>query len=77
MQSVLQVFRNSIAWRAICLPYLSGLILQSDRLKQVNTIEKARWDLVRVTVTAYNRGDRLMKVRITVVKRTNFRDFHN
>ena len=28
------------------LPYLSGLLLQSDRSKQVKTIETARWDLV-------------------------------
>ena len=28
------------------LPYLSGFLLQGDRLKQVKTIETARWDLV-------------------------------
>ena len=28
------------------LPYLSGFLLQGDRLKQVKTTETARWDLV-------------------------------
>ena len=27
--------------------YLNGFLLQSDRLKQVRTIETARWDLLK------------------------------
>ena len=28
------------------IPYLRGFLLQGDRLKQVKTIETARWNLV-------------------------------
>ena len=43
-------------------PYLSGFLLQSDRLKQVKTIETARWDLVK------GDRDRLIEVKITIIK---------
>ena len=38
--------------------FLSGFLLQSDRLKQVKTIETARWDLVK--------GDRDRLIEATV-----------
>ena len=44
-------------------------LLQSDRLKQVKTIETARWDLVKGV------RDHLIEVKITVIKGSNFRDF--
>ena len=55
--SVLLVIRNSIAWHAICLLYLSSFLIQSDRLKQVRTIETAHWDLVK--------GDRDRFIEVT------------
>ena len=39
-------------------PYLSGFLLQSDRLKQVKTTETACWDLAK--------GDRDRLVEVTV-----------
>ena len=38
--------------------YLSGFLLQSNLLKQVRTIETARWDLVK--------GDRDRLIEVTV-----------
>ena len=54
------------------LQYLSGFLLQSGRLIQVKTIETARRDLV-----AKGDRDRLIEVKITVIKGSNFRDFDN
>ena len=53
LHSTLQVIRNSIACHAI-----SGFFSQSDHLKQVRTIETARWDLVK--------GDRDCSIEVTV-----------
>ena len=39
MPGFLKSVRNSITWHAIC--FLSGIVLQSDHLKQVKTIETA------------------------------------
>ena len=46
-------------------------LLQSDRLKQVRKIETARWD--------FEKGDRdrLIEVKIIMIKGHNFRDFDN
>ena len=47
-------------------------LLQSDHLKQVRTIETARWDFVK------GDHDRLIEVKITTItKGHNFRDFDN
>ena len=53
------------------LYYLSGFLLQSGRLIQVKTIETARRDLAK------GDRDRLIEVKITVIKGSNFRDFDN
>ena len=61
LHSVLHVIRNSIAVHPINIlsPYLSGFLSQSDRLKQVRTIETARWYLAKgdcnclIEVTVY------------------------
>ena len=59
------------------LPYLSGFLLQSDRLKQVKTIEISLLGISFGWPRPLNRGDRLKQVRITVIKESNFRDFDN
>ena len=46
-------------------------LLQSDRLKQVRTIETARWDLVK------GDRDRLIEVKITILNGHNFWYFDN
>ena len=53
------------------LQYLSDFLLQSGRLIQVKTIETARRDLAK------GDRDRLIEVKITVIKGSNFRDFDN
>ena len=46
-ESVSQVVRNSITLAEYFVLYLSGVVLQSERLEQVSTIKIARWDLVK------------------------------
>ena len=53
------------------LKYLSGFLLQSDCLIQVKTIGTARRDLAK------GDRDRLIEVKITAIKGSNFRDFDN
>ena len=50
---------------------LSGFLLQSNHLIQVKTTETACRDLVK------GDRDRLIEVKITVIKGSNFRDFDN
>ena len=54
-----------------CTTDLRSFLLQSDRrrLMQLKTVETARQDLVK------GDRDRLIHVKITVIKRSNFRDF--
>ena len=52
------------------LYYLSGFLLRSGRLR-VKTIETARRDLAK------GDRDRLIEVKITVIRGSNFRDFDN
>ena len=50
-------------------PYLSGFLLQSDRLKQVKTIENSPLGLSKGWPRPLYWGDRLMEVKITIIKR--------
>ena len=68
----LQVIRNSITWHVIChhictlfVTIFEWFLLQIDRLKQVRTIETARWDLVKGDRdrSPFNRG-----LKITIIK---------
>ena len=58
-----------IVW--IIVSNLSGFLLQSNHLIQVKTTETACRDLVK------GDRDRLIEVKITVIKGSNFRDFDN
>ena len=53
------------------LKYLSGFLLQSGCLIQVKTIQTARRELAK------GDRDRLIEVKITAIKGSNFRDFDN
>ena len=55
----------------VCTTVVSGFLLQGGRLIQVKTIETARRDLAK------GDRDRLIEVKITVIKGSNFRDFDN
>ena len=54
-----------------CTTDLRSFLLQSDRLIQVATVETTHRDLVK------GDRDRLIEVKITVIKGNNFRDFDN